>query len=263
MGVGIKRFFENLAAEIAAEGLWGWFKGTAAMTVIVGFVEWLWGRSLLEALGLVALVMILWFGALELFAKWKGRKRAGAGQQIAALTSTKDASGELTKAEPKPVFGCPRQGAREAYKSWPHIPVTLDTSEGEIRNCTVELDSGGGLAAKMRWQSGDSDKGVEEITLIGGRTRMVPIAIRCEVGHDAEIHPLPISDGTARITGAAYLRDGDVNKFTLLPGRHVYRLRIRSGSKMWESTQRYLLNAPGRDQSNGQFYLEIWHEGKD
>ena len=256
MWANIRRFFENVVAEIAAEGLLGWLKGTAVMASLIAIWEWLIGRSPLEVMVLAALLAFLILSLFKLIADLRAKTSAiNAGER--KETETISVRGGDAKEELKPIFGCPYQGARENYLSWPHIPVKVDQPGKRIEHCMVDLISGD-ITIRMRWQSSDDDRGTEEITLLSDRLRYIPIAIRCEMSQSVEVRHKPIADGKARFTGTAYLRDGELNRYPLKPGKMRFHLRIKSNGKEWSSPDEYLLNTPEPNDSNGQFYLEIW-----
>ncbi len=76
MASGIRRFFENLFADIIAQGLWVWLKGTVIVTILVAVWEWLQGRSPLEIILLAALIVFVLVGLLEIIAKRRARSAA-------------------------------------------------------------------------------------------------------------------------------------------------------------------------------------------
>lgn len=170
--------------------------------------------------------------------------------------------------KPKPVFGRPRQHGNQPYLSWWQIPITIDVTGNsppqEFRHCTVELFLSpffglpSGDPIKLRWLEDDRTKGVEEMVLVEGVERWVPIAVRCERQEVVDSEYQPYADGKARITGAAFLRDHQVDKFFLKPPAIDFRLRVKSGPREWESQHMYRLHVP-RDpsHSNGTFILEI------
>ena len=67
----IRRFFETLVADIAAQGLFTWLKGTIVVTALLAFWEWIQGRSPLEIVLLAVIVAILLVGLFEGLAKIK------------------------------------------------------------------------------------------------------------------------------------------------------------------------------------------------
>lgn len=74
MWQSIKKFFGQMAADIAAQGLFGWFKGTAVVTVLLAFWDWINGRSALEIVALSLTIMFLVLGVLELVSRKRRRK---------------------------------------------------------------------------------------------------------------------------------------------------------------------------------------------
>lgn len=164
------------------------------------------------------------------------------------------------KKESHPIFGAPRQLGDSPYLSWWHIPVTLEPGSEPIQHCTIEwvpasiMGIEHGLSIHLRWQSADSPMAIEETTLLEDRERLIPLAVRCEKSAPSE--SVVPADGVARVTGGAFFRDKKIDKFRL--GRRTeVRLRIRSGSKTWESPHVYILKAPPEpDDSNGTFVLE-------
>jgi len=196
------------------------------------------------------------------------KQRRLQGKQNQVLSGLRSATNDLKKKiPPTPIFGSPRQEAGQHYLSWWHIPITLyggsDTPNGKIEHCTVHVLRSA-LPANMRWQS-DDPRGDEEATLLEGRTRLVPIAIRCEINDEVDASFGYIKDGVGRLTSTAYLRDGNFNKFTIASDKspYIFKLLIRSGSKEWLSPHSYILKIPVPTHSNGHFILEIWHQGRD
>ncbi|MEX2299115.1 MAG: hypothetical protein WD715_16985 [Dongiaceae bacterium] len=244
-------FIEEILADIAAQGLLVWLKGWLSLTALALIYEWIKGRSPLEFLFLAAAVVAVFMFALNQVAAARSRWR----RRTSPKTS---ASSDVT--EPTPRFLCPRQGARESYLSWWHIPVSVD--HGQIEHCTVEFwASTNPPPITLRWRS-DAAVGSDEVTLLEGRTKLIPVVIRCEAGALAEPRHNNIRDGVARITGAAYLVYGEINKFRLPANQLVFKLRVRSGKKQWES-QEYIMKLPESRDSNGQFVVEVWHGGRD
>jgi hypothetical protein len=173
-------------------------------------------------------------------------------------------SGASQPLRAKPIFLPPKQEAREHYLSWWHVPIELDRGDeakgAKIEHCTVEVNVTYGMnmpdPISLRWRSGDDPRGTEESTLIEGRTRMIPVVIRCERDAEASAEHVSIADGVARLNSAAYLRDGNVNQHQLSGNICLLKLTIHSGSKSWDSPS-YTLRLPEAKHSNGRFLLAV------
>jgi hypothetical protein len=199
--------------------------------------------SIVLTAGFVVFAAILW--AIEAGHRLRDRWMAQSNEEGSSSVAMQ------TKANP--VFGCPRQEAKEEYLSWWHVPVTW--SEGKREFCTVELRYCGhsGPPTRLQWQKIGSPSGEHETTLIDGRNRLVPVSLRDE-RHDA-------SGVRCQITGTAYLVDHQ-QKFPIPEGGVLFRLVVRSGQDEWQSPE-YFQQHPREQGSNGQFILMKWHGGKD
>ena len=239
-----------LAILLAQAGVFSWLGSQIDSLAAYGWAAFvLFGIS---ATVIVTLTLAAFLAALAFYRR--------ASQPEAVVEPARPA---LPTIKPTPVFGSPRQLAGEPYISWWHVPITVEGPGGspnaEINHCQVELfdPKKDAPPIRLRWKSEDDANGQSEITLVEGVERLVPIAFRWERQEEVPYTPDPREDGVARITGAAYLRDGDLNKFSLSPGRIRVKLRVKSGKKSWESEHYYCLRIPKNEESNGGFVLEI------
>lgn len=166
----------------------------------------------------------------------------------------------LPPVEPQPIFGSPCQEAREHYRSWWHIPISVSKSAGQnkIELATVDLvwdDDKSTIA--LQWQKSGFAAGMRETTLIEGRAVLTPIAWRDEPG-------APEPRKKAAITGSSVLNNA-VDRNPLGQGiRRRFRLKVRSGTKSWDSPQRYWIHVPKEeDHGNSQFFVQVWREEGD
>ena len=162
---------------------------------------------------------------------------------------------------PAPEFLGVTQGIdfrNQPHQSWLHISVRLCGRPWakKIEGCRVfvirrwgENPPGDGI--HMRWRTGQSASGEEEITLRVGTTYSVPVVWRD-------------GDGTAFITNGGWmLSQGRDRKWPLPPGRtppvnhplgrYEFWLEIRASGHKWRSPHMYVIGVPPSGIGNGFF----------
>ncbi|MBT4710577.1 MAG: hypothetical protein HOB82_03505 [Alphaproteobacteria bacterium] len=114
MAGSIRRFFENILAEVAAQGFFKWFATVTGLTVFAGIWEWISGRSPLEIVGLLALAAASVLFFFERLSAWKARRRT---HTISFSPST--SAGEQEEEEEGDCVR-PTRGAYARYLAVPH-----------------------------------------------------------------------------------------------------------------------------------------------
>ena len=70
----LRRWIEQILADIAAQGLFVWLKGSLIVTSLLALWEWFQGRSPLEIVFLAIILAILLVGLFEILAKRRERR---------------------------------------------------------------------------------------------------------------------------------------------------------------------------------------------
>ena len=263
---GVDRFGYWIGGYTILSGLLSWLGKQLKFLELYG-----WPEAIVLGLGFACILMLVLavtfsvtLSAWRFFRPLKETTSQPSQQDLARALSERPKSSPDRK-KPAPVFKNPEQQAAEPYLSWWHVPISVEGDGGspndEIRHCTVEMyrptSSTGVPPVSLRWQKDSDPKGIDEIVLVEGVNRLVPIVVRCEKREESARYLSPLRDGIARITGTAYIRDGNIDKFKLPAGKTRFKMRVKSGKKVWESPHCYILTVPDEEHGNGHFNLSV------
>lgn len=159
---------------------------------------------------------------------------------------------------PHPVFEAATQEVRnERQLVWHHIPVTVGWFGYNFIPCcearVVIMDTKNSVLhdLKMRWQS-DLPNGSSEVTLISGKRRLIPLALRFDGEKNAWLSPLALANPNEPISA-------DNGLIRIDPGEYLLFWQISSGQKIWKCPHTYRMFVPEEGQSNGHFNVKIDH----